>query len=190
MKKEVLFVSEERLKNYSGLDENIRVQDITPYILIAQDIYLQPLLGSSFYMDLKSRLVAEDELLEEEIELIEDYISKMLIQYSVYMILPHIKYKIVQKGILNGFSEDSTSTTLEELKYLRQSTLDTAEFFAARLVKHLKDYPNRFPKYQNAGSKGMKPDRSTPYFSGLVMGGKSDCNFIKGSSSYSKNFEQ
>ena len=49
-------------------------------------------------------------------------------QYALYMMLPTIKYRIVEKGIVSGTSEE-TATNLDELKYLRQSVLDTAEFY-------------------------------------------------------------
>jgi hypothetical protein len=180
---DVLLVSEERLKSFTGLDENVRVETITPYILNAQDIYIQNILGSLFYNRLKDG-VRLDNLNNEEFNLLQDYISKALMFYSLYLLLPHIKYKIAQKGILNGASEETTPTNLEELKYLRQSTLDTAEFYQKRLLKELKDFPNRFPQYQVYGTIGMNPDKTSPYFSGLVTKIPNrkiqDCNIIEG----------
>lgn len=164
---DVLLVSEQRLKEYTAMDENIRVEDITPFILNAQDIYIQPLLGTKFYNRLKDGVRLED-LNPLEDELLQDYISKALMHYALYLLLPHIKYKIVNKGILNGTSEDTTPTSLDELKYLRQSTIDTAEFYAKRLVVQLKDFPNRFSEYAIPGVIGMRPDKQSPYFSGLV----------------------
>jgi len=182
---DVLLVSEQRLKEYTGLDENVRVEDITPFILNAQDIYIQNILGSKFYNRLKDG-VRLDNLNEDEFNLLQDYISKALMHYGLYLLLPHIKYKIVQKGILNGASEETTPTNLEELKYLRQSTLDTAEFYQKRLLKELKDFPGRFPEYEVYGTIGMNPDKSSPYFSGLVTKipnkRSKDCNVIEGPS--------
>jgi len=164
---DVLLVSEERLKSYSSLDENVRVEEITPYILQAQDIYIQPLLGTKFYNRLKDG-VRLDDLNPLEDELLQEYIAKALIHYSLYLMMPFIKYKIVAKGILNGASEETTTTDLNDLKYLRQNTLDTAEFYSKRLISQLKDYPGRFTEYEIPGITGMRPDKSSPYFSGLV----------------------
>lgn len=188
---DVKFVSEQRLKTYTALDENIRVKDITPFILNAQDIYLQPILGTKFYKHLKDQILTNTLSSDEDL-LVDDYIAKPTMYYSLYLMLPTLKYKIVDKGILNGASEDTTATTLDELKYLRQSTIDTAEFFAKRLLEFLKDNPGMFPQYENPGVKGMLPDRSTPYFSGLVTKIPNrnrniikDCNPLSGPSSLS-----
>ncbi len=182
---EVLLVSEMRLKEYGGLDENIRVEDITYNILSAQDLWIQPILGTKFYNRLKEG-VRLDNLTSDENELLQDYVAKTLIFYSIYLMLPVIKYKIVQKGILNGASEETTPTNLEELKYLRQSTLDRSEFYQKRLLEFLKDYPGKFPEYEVYGTKGMSPDKTSPYFSGLVTKIPNrkiqDCNIIEGPS--------
>ena len=190
---DVKFCTEQRLKSYTSLDENVRVKDITPHILNSQDLYLQPILGTRFYQHLKDSIIAET-LTEDENRLCDDYIAKTVMYYSLYLLLPHIKYKMVDKGLLNGASEDTNPTTLDELIYLRQNALDTAEFFAKRLVEHLKDYPGRFPQYEQPGTKGMMPDKSTTYFSGLVTKIPSrnriineDCNPLEGPSSISNS---
>ena len=191
---DVKFVSEQRLKTYTALDENIRVKDITPFILNAQDLYIQPLLGTKFYKHLKDQII-NNNLSGDEDSFIDDYVAKATMYYSLYLMLPTLKYKIVDKGILNGASEDTTATTLDELKYLRQSAIDTAEFFAKRLIEFLKDNPGMFPQYENPGVKGMMPDRSTPYFSGLVTktpyrkynNGCADCNPLQGPSTISNS---
>jgi len=184
---EALFISEQRFKSYTAVDENVRLEDITNFILKAQAIYIQPILGTSFYNKFKN-YVKNGGLYTENCDmynLLNDYIAPALIEYSLYMMLPFIKYKIRAKGVLNGASEETESTDLSELKYLQQHVLNTAEFFAARLVKELKDYPGRFPEYQAPGTKGMKPDKSSPYFSGLMTNRGRGCNIIEGKSSYS-----
>jgi len=187
---EILFVSEARMKAYTALDENVRVDDITPFVLNAQDIYIQPLLGTKFYKHLQSVIKSGIYTDDYQKDLIQDYIAKPLMHYALYLMLPFIKYKVVQKGVLNGASEETGATSLDELKYLSQTTIDTAEFFAARLVKELKEYPNRFPQYQSPGTTGMLPDKSTPYFSGLVIRNKKNgCNVIEGTSSYSNEYD-
>ncbi len=99
-------------------------------------------------------------------------------QYALYLMLPSIKYKIANQGILNGTSEETSPTTLDELKYIRQNTLDTAEFYSKRLTKYFMDNPNLFPEYQNPGTDGMMPDKRNPYFSGLVTG-KSNLSYYE-----------
>ena len=147
----VLLVSEQRMKQWTSLDNNIRIDVLTPSILQAQDIYIQDTLGTPFYKRLKEGVVAND-----------------LIQYALYLLLPNLKYKMVEKGILNGTSEETGATTLDEMKYLRDAAIDTAEFYNKRMLEYLQDHPQMFPLYQNpTPNDGMTPNRRNPYFSGL-----------------------
>ena len=102
----VLLVSEQRMKQWSSLDNNIRIDVLTPSILQAQDIYIQDTLGTAFYTRLKAGVVAND-LTTNESVFLKDYIGPCLIQYALYLLLPSLKYKMVEKGILNGTSEET-----------------------------------------------------------------------------------
>ncbi len=164
----VLLVSEQRLKQWTNLDDNVRVEEITPFIIQAQDIYIQNILGTLFYTRLKEGVVAND-LNANETTILQDYIAPTLMQFALYMLMPGLKYNLLDKGILSGTSEESAGINLDELKYLRQSVLDTAEFYATRLREFLYDNPGMFPQYTNPGTDGMYPDKSSQYFSGLVV---------------------
>lgn len=162
----VLLVSEQRMKQWTNLDNNIRIDVLTPSILQAQDIYIQDTIGTLFYDRLKAGIIAGDLNANEELVL-KDYIGPTLMQYALYLLLPNLKYKMVEKGILNGTSEETGPTTLDEMKYLRDAALDTAQFYNQRLLEFFKDNPGMFPEYTNPGTDGMYPNKTTPYFSGL-----------------------
>lgn len=165
---QAILISEQRVKKLTNLDDNVRVEEITPFILQAQDLYLQDRLGTKFFDRLKAGVIAND-LNADEQALLNDYIGSMLAHYALYLMLPGLKYKLVEKGILSGQSEETGATTLDELKYLRQTVLDTAEFYDERLRERLCDLPSgTFPEYSSPGSDGMHPNSQKPYFSGLV----------------------
>lgn len=162
----VLLVSEQRMKQWTSLDNNIRIDVLTPSILQAQDIYIQDTLGTAFYTRLKQGVVQND-LTADESLFLKDYVGPCLIQYALYLLLPSLKYKMVEKGILNGTSEETQPTTLDEMKYLRESAMDTAEFYNKRMLEFLQDNPGMFTLYTNPGIDGMMPNKRNPYFSGL-----------------------
>ena len=162
----VLLVSEQRMKQWTSLDNNIRIDVLTPSILQAQDIYIQDTLGTAFYTRLKQGVIAND-LTVNESAFLKDYVGPCLIQYALYLLLPSLKYKMVEKGILNGTSEETQPTTLDEMKYLRDSAMDTAEFYNKRMLEFLQDNPGMFALYTNPGVDGMMPNKQNPYFSGL-----------------------
>ena len=163
----VLLVSEQRMKQWTQLDNNIRIDMLTPSILQAQDIYIQDRLGTLFYTRLKEGVI-NDDLSTDEANFLKDYVGPTLMQYALYMVLPHLKYKMVEKGLLSGSSEESTQTSLDELKYMRESAMDTAQFYDERMLEYLRDNPGMFPQYETPGTDGMYPNKKTPYFSGLV----------------------
>lgn len=165
---QVLLVSEEKIKAFTGMHENVRVEDIAPYIIQAQDIYLQPMLGTKFFTSLKNN-VLNNTLSADETLFLEDYIAPWMIQRAFAMSVPFIKYKIVDKGVLSGTSETATQTTLEEVQYLISKIESTAEFYAQRTREFLFDNPSMFPDYVSPGTDGMFPDRTSPYFSGLTI---------------------
>lgn len=163
-----ILISEQRVKQLTNLDNNVRVEEITPFIIQAQDLYLQDRLGTKFLTRLKDGVVADD-LNADEKTLLNDYVGPMLAHYSLYLMMPGLKYKLVDKGILSGTSEETAPTSLDELKYLRQSVLDTAEFYDERLREYLIDATSgTFPQFDSPGSDGMQPNNDKPYFSGLV----------------------
>lgn len=162
----VLLVSEQRMKQWTSLDSNIRIDVLTPSIIQAQDIYIQDTLGTKFYTRLKAGVIAND-LTTNESAFLKDQVGPCLIQYALYLLLPNLKYKMVEAGIVNGTSEETQATTLDEMKYLRESALDTAQFYNQRMLEYLQDNPGMFATYTDPGTDGMLPNKDTPYFSGL-----------------------
>lgn len=164
----VLLISENKLKAFTALHENIRVEDLAPYIMQAQDLYLQPVLGTKFYKAIKEKVVNQA-LNAKETELLEEYIAPMLIQRSFALSVPFLKYKIVDKGILSGNSETSSDTNLDEVKYIIDKIEVSAQFYQQRVREYLIDNLNEFPEYINPGVDGMLPNRKSQYTSGLTI---------------------
>lgn len=163
----VLLVSEQRMKQWTALDNNIRIDVLTPSILNAQSVYVQQSLGTRFYNRLREGVMNND-LTSNENLFLKDYVGPMLMQYALYLVLPSLKYKLVEKGIVSGTSEETQPTTLDDMKYLRESAMELAQFYDERLKEYLQDNPGMFPEYTNPGTDGMMPDRGTAYQNQLV----------------------
>jgi len=98
---------------------------------------------------------------------LRDYVGPALIQYALYLVLPNLKYKFVEKGILNGTSEETQSTTLQELQYLREQALETAMFYDQRMREFLIQHPQMFNQWLTWENNGMPRNPDIPYFSGI-----------------------
>jgi len=162
----VLLVSEQRMIQWTSLDNNIRIDVLTPSILNAQSVYTQDALGSKFFNRLKEG-VKNNDLTADESMFLRDYVGPSLMQYALYLLLPNLKYKMVEKGIMNGTSEETQPTTLQELQYLRESAMELAQFYDERMREFLIQNPNMFNEWLTWDNNGMPRNPDTPYFSGL-----------------------
>lgn len=182
----VLLVSENKLKAFTGMHQNVRVEDVAPYIVQGQDLYLQPMLGTKFFKHLKDA-VAGGTLTTNETLFLDEYISPMLIQRAFALSIPFIKYKIVDKGVVSGTSETSDTVGLDEVKYLIGKVEDSAEFYAQRVREFLFDNISMFEDYINPGIKGMMPDRRSQYTAGLTIPAHMGSGLLKYTNRYDKD---
>ena len=159
MSYQVLFISEEKIKSFTDVNENVYVSDLISGIIAAQDLDLQPLLGSKFYDGLKARVLAGTQTVDETL-LLNDFIAPFLLNQSVWRILPNIKWKLMNKSVLSPSSETANSITLEEFQYLRNDQLNTATFYKERLRNYLWEYRNLYPEYVDPDFKGIVPDNT------------------------------
>lgn len=163
-----LFISESRLKRLTAVHANLEPDELTPFVLQAQDIYVQELLGTKFYNNLKGRVISGTTTNSEK-QLLNDYMAPMLANYAVYMALPSFNYKMKNKSVLNPSAEEAQNTDLSELKYLRGTVKDSAEFYRERAREFLMDNESDFPDYVNYGVDGMSPNKRPAYHSNIVI---------------------
>lgn len=164
----VLFISEGRLKAVTAIHENVEPDDLVPFVVQAQDIYIQDILGTTMYNSLKTAVSASTLTAQEDV-LIDNYIAPTTANYALYLALPTLNYKIANKSVLNPSSEESLNTGLDEIKYLRQSVQDTAQFYAQRTIEFLKANDQDFPDYTNPDSDYMLPNKRTQYQHGVYI---------------------
>lgn len=147
-----LFITERYLKDNTAFNNAIDVTELLPHILISQDIYIQPVLGSKLYNKLKSQVELEvttpGTLTADEISLLK-LVRPALAQYTYYRALPFIYAKTRSKGVMKGETETASSAEFDEMKYLRDDALNTAEFYTQRIQDYLCENGNKFSEYIN-----------------------------------------
>lgn len=165
---EVLFVSEEKLKSFTSINNNVSPLDLVPYVLQAQDIYLQNYLGTTMYWQLKEQILTNT-LTNDNKYILDSYIGSALCNWALYMALPFLKYKIFNKSVLSPTSENAESITLEELKFLQDQLRGTAETYTKRMIEWMVLHPGSYPAYITPNVlDGQLPERGNPYYFGLV----------------------
>lgn len=163
-----LLVSEEKLKAFTSINQNVSPADLIPYILQAQDIYLQNYIGATYYMKLKSQVVNNTVTSNNQF-LLDNYIGSAMCNFGLFMAMPFLKYKIFNKSIVSPTSENSEPTTLEELQFLMDQVRSAGETYMKRMIEWMVLHPGDFPDYITPNVlDGQLPERGNPYFGSLV----------------------
>ena len=171
-----LFITEDKLKSFTGIEDNVDPTILYPYVIQSQDLYLQSTLGTKLYNKVKDYVndyvINSTPIPAAYKTLLDDYIANMIVYYTYFLALPHIKYRTTNKGLLSGTSEVADSVSLEEVQFLMNQVNNTAQFYNERLRDYLNAYQEDYPEYQSYTNKdGMAPRRGTSYYTGLAMPG-------------------
>jgi hypothetical protein len=165
---QILLVSEEKLKAFTTINENVSPQLLIPYILNSQETYLVNLIGSSFLKELYLQVRTNTVTAANQF-ILDEFIGQVVLQYGLMMSLPFLKYKILNKSILSPKSESADSIDLDELKYLVSQVKNTAEQYAMLLQRYLFWHSADYPLWNNAlAMDGVIPDKGNVYTAPLV----------------------
>jgi hypothetical protein len=169
----VLLISEVKLKNFTNINKNVDMDVLKAEVQIAQDIDLQTILGTKFYNHLLSQVSATGNTFNaDETTLVNDYVQPFLVQQAYFQAIPHLMYRTMNRGIVEGTMESATSVNIDTMKYLRTIQKQRADFYLTRLQDYLLiGYgSNVFPDYISQSSRdGMIPNRAQKYNNGIYL---------------------
>lgn len=176
MSNKVLFTTPYTVKGATPIESNVNDDIITPYILRSQETYIQKYLGTDLYNKLKDDVVAET-ITGTYLTLLNDYVIPCLNEWTFYEVLPFISMKMTNKTLGRLNADYISEGDLDDLKYLRASIRDVAEFYANRLMGFLKENSTDLPEYlTNNGSDKVRPQFSQRLFGGIFTGGSKSCD--------------
>lgn len=164
----VYFISTTYLREATPIEDNVDDDKLVPFIVQAQDTYLQQSIGETGYDALKEA-IKNNTLTPQEQLFIRNYVQPLVAQYTFYYALPFIAFKATNKSLSKESSEYSQPVDLSELQYIRNNVKDVAEFYQRRMVKWLLEHPGVFTWYDNPNSKDNLPKTPQSYTSGVYM---------------------
>ncbi len=163
-----LLVSEEKLKAFTSINQNVSPADLIPSILQAQDIVLQNYIGATYYMELKNQVVTGTVSADNQF-LLDNYIGNAMCNWGLFYALPFLKYRLFNKSVVSPTSENSDSITLEELKFLMEQVRSAGETYIKRMIEWMVLHPGAYQAYVAPRVlDGQLPERGNPYFGSLV----------------------
>jgi len=165
-----LYISATRLKKDTALGESVDENLIMPYILLAQDMNILPILGTELDEDLKTHI--QNGTLSDNLNnktLVEKYIQPALVQQSFTQLIPFLRLRFVNNAVVvMGATDQSSSATYEDLTPVMNTATNAAEFYTQRLIDYITNNTSLFPKY-NANSGADLSPTTNNYYSGLNL---------------------
>ena len=166
----ILLISEDTLKTYSHLNDNIWGKSLTPAIITAQDIYLQKFLGSCLYKKVLE-LVKSGEIRNENYamykELLDNYIANFLIYQTLANLIPEISTKITNMGLVTSNDEHVQNVTQGERDLVMGQYQKYADAYCKMMQDFLKENRDSFPELNCCGAPNLDSSAET----GLWLGG-------------------
>ena len=163
-----LYISATRLKKDSAIGGSVEDDLIMPYILLAQDMNILPILGTDLDAKLKSDIQGGS-LTGAYKTLVEDYIQPALVQFSFVSLVPYLRLRFSNNSVvIMGATEQSSSATYEDLEPVMNTATDAAEFYRQRAIDYLRNNTSSFPEYTS--NSGSDLDATTAnYFAGINL---------------------
>lgn len=153
-----LFIKPIDLKSNTILNGNVDTDLFIQFIKIAQQMHVQNYLGTKLY-DAIGVKINTNTLTGLYLDLVTDYVQPMLIHYAMVDYLPFANYQIRNGGVFKHRTENSESTSREELDILVQKHRVFGDFYAKRFVDYMAtDAQANFPEYWTNSNSDMYPD--------------------------------
>ena len=163
-----LFISATRLKKDTALGGSVDDNLIMPYILLAQDMNILPVLGTDLYEALKTKIQGSSLTGDYKI-LMETYIQPALVQFAFAQLAPYLRLRFVNNAVVvMGATEQSSSATYDDIKPLMDTATDAAEFYRQRLIDYIRNNQSSFPEFSTNSGADLDPTTNN-YFAGINL---------------------
>jgi hypothetical protein len=169
---EVLLINRADIMRITGLNGNIDEDKILPHVKTAQDIHLQPIIGTNLMDKIKALITAgtlNDAGNEYYATLENTYITPTLVYLVMWDFLPFLQYEISNGGINQHTTENGINASEENMNMLVQRFKDKAEFYGNRLTDYMCDNSTEFPELSAAITGGELNDAGQQNFYNWVI---------------------
>jgi hypothetical protein len=171
---DVLIMTEQYLKENGVINGNSDMGIITPTIVLVQDKYIHPILGTDLYTEIETQINSStvgtrDQVSSANQTLLDKYILKTMLWYILMEATPLFKYRYMNKGVMVKSSDNSSAADLSEIQYNMNRWQQDAEMYAERTTKFLKANTTTYPLYlQNNDCDDIRPNK-TNYTSSIYL---------------------
>jgi hypothetical protein len=142
----VLLIDQNYIYQFTHLNKSVEWAYISPSILDAQATKLQPVIGTDLYKHILdgTRL---NTLSGNYLILKDEYIKPVVLYWTMYDLLPHLKVKIDNGGIVERTSDTTTPAGQTDVNRIRDDYFEKAQFAMRRMVDFICHNQSSFPEY-------------------------------------------
>jgi hypothetical protein len=162
----ILLISENKLKNFTDIDQNVTSAVLLPFIGVVQQTKLEYIIGRKYYVELLDQ-VANSNLTTINNNFLQYFVQPMLIWSAYAEALPSIFMRIKNNGIVAGSEK---TITISEMEYMQTRADDRGQFFERRMIEEIIFNQSNYPAvYTYTSTDGMRPHLGKNYFSGIHL---------------------
>lgn len=167
----VLLISPEEFKDKTPVHGNVDEKLLQQSILACQDIFVQGIIGTGLYNELKTQVQAGT-LTVLNTTLINTYLQPAMRYWIMAEIIRPMSFRYMNVGVQQKRTEVSNPISLSEVSQLENHYMTRAEWYATRVTDYLCANSTSYPLYDNAGSTSdtIFPN-SNNYTTSIYLGG-------------------
>lgn len=179
---ETLLVSEQTIKKYTAINENVDSKYVYTSIRQVQDIDLDTIIGPALNKKLQN-LVKTGEISDETNkhykDLLDNWITPYMCAQVTSAIQIYINYKLVNSGVIQNDDERRSHIDYQANKSLMSQYEKYANAYAQKLKLHLCNNSNLYPEYhQVVDFQGEEEPQLCSIFLGDGMSSTQRHNYI------------
>lgn len=171
------YLTTDKLRDYTPISANVDISQLENWIPVVEELHILPVIGVSLDTALKLELETLGTLTGNNATLLT-YILNAEAWYCLYEAIGWIRSKVVNKGLVQQFSDNSQVVSTEDYKILKQEALDKAMFYRNALIDYLEANTTLFPLYRSSFCNNSDYDecddncngRAKSYPSGIYLG--------------------
>lgn len=166
----VIFISEQYLKDSSYIDENVDIKLLRNSILETQEMRIRGIIGTALYDELATQITANTKTTLNN-TLLDSYIKPALKYWVLLDSALILTFKVMNKSIVKRTAENTETINITDLDRLMDFFKGRAEYYSERITKYLIENENSYPLYTDAGN-GVDTEypKMNNYTQGLYLG--------------------
>ena len=159
--KKVLLISEETIKKYTLVNDNVDGKYLLPAIQIVQEVDLERLIGKALLTKLTD-LVSTNEIFDNATYklLLDEYVTPYLCWQVMSQIQVNVGYKINNSGTTVNQDDKKYQMEYRNMQLLIDQYQKYADAYALKMKNYLDSHSSDYPEYNQCVDYSHKNDVS------------------------------